>query len=114
MSYSVDPTVAEDLKHFKNLKTSQLANVSNTITSTEWNDDLFNRMYGTPAKGYLNSKGDSERVCSLGLVFLANYLGIKENTPAEMIELYKSILPSMVINGKHAYHPTGNGIIYYL
>lgn len=111
MSYSVDPTVAEDLEHFKNLKTSHLSNVSNTITSTEWNDDLFNQNYGIPARGYLHSKGDSERVCALSLVCLANYLGIKENTPSEIIELYKSFLPSMVINGKHVFHPTGNGIV---
>lgn len=110
MSYSVDPSVAHDLERFKNLKSSQLANVSNSITSTDWNDDLYQNTYGERAKAYFNKKGDAERIGSLCLVFLANYLGIKQNTPTEIIDLYKSILTSMTIGNKTVFGNTGSTI----
>lgn len=106
MSFTVDPELAYDANRIKNLKTSHLASISNSITSTEWNDNLYKAEYGNKAKSYLCRKGDGERVGSLCLVFLANYLGVKQNTPDELISLYRSILPSMTIGDQVVFEET--------
>lgn len=108
MSFTVDPNLAHDLNSIRNLKTSQVSNVSNSLTSTHWDDDLFKEIYGEPAKTYLFKKGDTESIGKLCMVFLANYLGLKQNKPEELIGLYKSILPSMTIGKKLVFAETSN------
>lgn len=108
MSFTVDPNLAQELNLIKNIKTSQVSNVSNSLTSSEWDDDIYKTTYGTPAKTYLHKKGDSENIGSLCIVFLANYLGIKQNKSEELIGLYKSILPSMTIKKKKVFQDTGS------
>lgn len=108
MSFTVDPNLAEYLNLIKNIKTSQVSNVSNSLTSTEWDDDYYKMTFGTPAKNYLHKKGDTESIGSLCIVFLANYLGIKQNKPEELIGLYKSILPSMMIKKKKVFADASN------
>lgn len=108
MSFTVDPNLADDLERIKNIKTSQVSNVSNSLTSTDWDDDYFKTAYGVPAKTYLNKKGDTESIGALCLIFLANYLGIKQNKPEELIGLYKSILPSKTIKKKRVFVDTSN------
>lgn len=64
-------------------------------------------MYGNQAKTYLCRLGDGERVGSLCLVFLANYLGVKQSNPDELISLYRSILPSMTIGNIPVFSDVG-------
>lgn len=112
MAYSIDQTFSSDLDPIKNLKSSQLSGVSNTITSTDWNDDIYLVNYGMDAQKYLNARGDSEAVSStLCLVFLANYLGLKESSADDLTALYKSIWPLMTIGNQHVFTKLGTGHI---
>lgn len=79
------------------MKSTNLTGVSNTIVSTPWDDDVYDVEYGTPAKAYLYEKGDTEIVSRLGLVFLANYLGLIESSAEDLANLYKSIWPKMTL-----------------
>lgn len=109
MAYTVDPEMAEQVRRMKNMKSNNLKGVSNTITSTPWNDASYDQEFGSPAKTYLCSKGDVELVSRLSLVFLANYLGVIESSAADLMSLYKSIWPSMTLKTNSVFTNLGNG-----
>lgn len=110
MAYTVDLEMAEQVRRMKSMKSTNLQGVSNTITSTQWDDHLYDTEFGTPALTYLCARGDGELVSRLCLVFIANYLGLIESSAADLMNLYKSIWPLMTLKKKHVFTHLGSGV----
>lgn len=108
MAYTVDPEMADRVRRMRDLKSNNLIGVSNTITSTDSTDTIYEDGYGRHAKTYLHSRADAEVVSALGLVFLSNYLGLAEITAAEIVDLYKSIWPGMTLKGVYIFNALTN------
>lgn len=59
------------------------------------------------AKTYLNKRADVESVSKLGMIFIAEYLGLARLSSDQITSLYKAVWPMMIIDKRHVFSNVG-------
>lgn len=107
MNFTVDNELLIKYQNVATYQTSALSSITNTLTSTPWDDQIYYANYGDQAKTYLSKRADVESVSKLGMIFIAEYLGLARLSSDQVASLYKAVWPMMIIDKRYVFSHVG-------